>query len=539
MFSLTAVCPQRSRDDFRWGAWRATKTHMPKLHLALFTAINLLNYLDRYLVAAVLPLIMSDMALTNEEGGRLVAAFVFGYFLFSPVFGYLGDRYDRPKLMALGVVVWSLATIGTGLATGFAVFFAVRILVGIGEASFSTIAPGFLKDRIGDPIKLNSALAIFFAAIPVGAALGYVVGGEVAHHLNWQAAFFVGGIPGILLAVFLLRFRDQRAAPSGEARAAVGVRAVFARPILRYAIGGYVLNTFALTGLPLTAGFFSKDAIIEAAFASQRPGAVYAFILTAIAAGLTSFYSWRLVFLTFFGEPRWTGHGAGHGAAHGDAHAHAAHGHDDHAHGAHGHGHGHHVEPHESPAVMLIPLFVLAFGAIFAGLAFKDVFIGDAGSAFWKDSLFYGPQNTILKDFHYVPAAVPFVATVMMLIGFLASGWMYIVRPGSADQLAKRHSLLYRFFLNKWYFDELYNLIFVRPSFWLGRLFWKGGDQKVIDGFGPDGVAAAARFGGRQLRRAQSGFVFHYSFLMLAAAVAFGAFAIWAGGGLEFAGVTR
>jgi MFS family permease len=255
LISLTAVCRQRSRDDFRWGAWRATKTHMPKLHLALFTAINLLNYLDRYLVAAVLPLIMSDMALTNEEGGRLVAAFVFGYFLFSPVFGYLGDRYDRPKLMALGVVVWSLATIGTGLATGFAVFFAVRILVGIGEASFSTIAPGFLKDRIGDPIKLNSALAIFFAAIPVGAALGYVVGGEVAHHLNWQAAFFVGGIPGILLAVFLLRFRDQRAAPSGEARAAVGVRAVFARPILRYAIGGYVLNTFALTGL---AAFVTK-----------------------------------------------------------------------------------------------------------------------------------------------------------------------------------------------------------------------------------------------------------------------------------------
>jgi len=279
------------------------------------------------------------------------------------------------------------------------------------------------------------------------------------------------------------------------------------------------IGTFALTGLPLTAGFFSKDAIIEAAFASQRPGAVYAFILTAIAAGLTSFYSWRLVFLTFFGEPRWAGHGAGHGAshgaAHGDAHAHAGHGHVDHAHGAHGHGHGHHVEPHESPAVMLIPLFVLAFGAIFAGLAFKDVFIGDAGSAFWKDSLFYGPQNTILKDFHYVPAAVPFVATVMMLIGFLVSGWMYIVRPGSADQLAKRHSLLYRFFLNKWYFDELYNLIFVRPSFWLGRLFWKGGDGKIIDGLGPDGVSARVMDAAGRVVRLQTGYVYHYAFAML------------------------
>lgn len=222
---------------------------MPKLHLALFTAINLLNYLDRYLVAAVLPLIMSEMALTNEEGGELVASFVFGYFLFSPLFGYLGDRFNRPKLMALGVVVWSLATIGTGCAQGFAMFFAVRILVGIGEASFSTIAPGFLKDRIGDPIKLNSALAIFFAAIPVGAALGYVVGGEVAHRVNWQSAFFVGGIPGIILALFLLRFADKRAAPTVVERRGVGIRDVFASPVLCYAIGGYVLNTFALTGL--------------------------------------------------------------------------------------------------------------------------------------------------------------------------------------------------------------------------------------------------------------------------------------------------
>lgn len=228
---------------------------MPKLELALFTAINLLNYLDRYLVAAVLPLIMGEMALTNEEGGRLVAAFVFGYFLFSPIFGYLGDRFNRPKLMALGVVVWSLATIGTGLADGFALFFAVRILVGIGEASFSTIAPGFLKDRIGDPIKLNSALAIFFAAIPVGAALGYVVGGEVASRLNWQSAFFVGGVPGLLLALFLLSFADTRGGPAAAAPSGVGIGAVLARPVLRYAIGGYVLNTFALTGL---AAFVTK-----------------------------------------------------------------------------------------------------------------------------------------------------------------------------------------------------------------------------------------------------------------------------------------
>jgi NADH-quinone oxidoreductase subunit L len=296
------------------------------------------------------------------------------------------------------------------------------------------------------------------------------------------------------------------------------------------------IGTFALTGLPLTAGFFSKDAIIEAAFASQRSGAVYAFLLTAIAAGLTSFYSWRLVYLTFFGEPRWAnsghghhaddhGHGAKTAAAHGhaDAHGHAttlhaeAHGKsaDGHGHGR-DHGHGHHqLEPHESPAVMLIPLYVLAFGAIFSGLLFKDAFIGYSGTQFWANSLYYGPQNTILKDFHNVPAFVPFVATIMMLIGFVVATWMYVFAPGSAARLAERHHILYRFFLNKWYFDELYDRIFVRPAFWLGRLFWKGGDGKIIDGLGPDGVSARVLDVAGRAVKIQSGFVYHYAFAML------------------------
>ena len=301
------------------------------------------------------------------------------------------------------------------------------------------------------------------------------------------------------------------------------------------------IGTFALTGLPLTAGFFSKDAIIEAAFASQRPGAIYAFILTAIAAGLTSFYSWRLVYMTFFGEPRWANAGHGHQADdHGQA-AHAktghaktadghsvAHGHADaHTHGAaihaetHSepvdghHGHAHHVEPHESPKVMLIPLFVLAFGAVFSGLLFKDAFIGDAGAGFWGQSLYYGPQNKILEDMHHVPALVPFVATIMMVTGFIVSTWMYIFAPGSAGRLAERHQILYRFFLNKWYFDELYDFIFVRPAFWLGRLFWKSGDGKIIDRLGPDGVSARVIDAAGRVVKLQTGFVYHYAFAML------------------------
>jgi len=272
------------------------------------------------------------------------------------------------------------------------------------------------------------------------------------------------------------------------------------------------IGTFALTGLPLMAGFFSKDAIIEAAFASQRPGATYAFLLIVIAAGLTSFYSWRLVFMTFFGKPRWQEEAqAGHDA-HGHA-AHAAHGHDDHDH-SHGHGHGPLV-PHESPAVMLIPLYVLAAGAIFAGLLFKDQFIGYSADGFWKQSLYYAPTNTILTDFHNVPRIVALLATIMMSIGFVVSMYIYVFSPQTPVRLAERHGLIYRFLLNKWYFDEIYNFLFVRPAFWLGRLFWKGGDGRIIDGLGPDGVSARVIDVAGRVVRLQTGFVYHYAFTML------------------------
>jgi NADH-quinone oxidoreductase subunit L len=166
------------------------------------------------------------------------------------------------------------------------------------------------------------------------------------------------------------------------------------------------IGTIAITGLGIPgvgglAGFYSKDSIIESAFASFTNGhsamGLFAFFVGILAAGLTAYYSWRLVFMTFHNKPVWK-----------DAH------HDDHAHDhSHGHGHGPLV-PHESPAVMLIPLYVLAAGAIFAGLLFKDRFIGDAASAFWKQSLYYAPTNTILTDFHHVPGIVALLATIMM-----------------------------------------------------------------------------------------------------------------------------
>jgi NADH-quinone oxidoreductase subunit L len=241
------------------------------------------------------------------------------------------------------------------------------------------------------------------------------------------------------------------------------------------------IGTLALTGFPLTAGYFSKDAIIEAAFASHRFGAFYAFLLVTVAAGFTSFYSWRLVFMTFFGPAHWA-------PAHGD-HTHADHGHD-----------AHHVDPHESPLIMLIPLLVLGVGALFAGLAFSGVFIGHHEHEFWKGSLFYGPENHILHEIHEVPKIIGYLPFLMMVGGFLFALFVYVLRPGTAQAIAATNPLLYNFLLNKWYFDEL---------------FWKGGDGWIIDRLGPDGIAARVVDVTGRVVKLQSGYVYHYAFAML------------------------
>jgi NADH-quinone oxidoreductase subunit L len=259
----------------------------------------------------------------------------------------------------------------------------------------------------------------------------------------------------------------------------------------------------ALTGFPLTAGYFSKDAIIEAAFASSRPGAFYGFLLTTVAAGLTSFYSWRLVFLTFFGAPRWAA------AGYGSAHDHAAHDHEELGH------EGHALDPHESPLSMLIPLGVLAVGALFAGLVFSHDFIGEGGPEFWKGALYLGPGNHILEAREDIPAFAKQLPTLLMVFGFFVAVLFYVLAPSIPGRLARGAKPLYEFLLNKWYFDELYDMIFVRPAFWLGRLFWKGGDGAIIDRLGPDGVAARVVDVTGRVVKLQSGYIYHYAFAML------------------------
>jgi NADH-quinone oxidoreductase subunit L len=178
-------------------------------------------------------------------------------------------------------------------------------------------------------------------------------------------------------------------------------------------------------------------------------------------------------------------------------------------------------DAHESPMVMLIPLGFLAFGSVFAGLPFKEIFAGHGVEGFFRESLTFAKGNTVLEDMHHVPLQFGLLPTVMMALGFLVAWHFYIRRPDIPVELARQHEVLYKFLLNKWYFDEVYDAIFVEPTKKLGRLLWKGGDGWLIDGFGPDGVSARVLDVTRNVVRLQSGYLYHYAFAMLIGAALF------------------
>jgi NADH-quinone oxidoreductase subunit L len=239
-----------------------------------------------------------------------------------------------------------------------------------------------------------------------------------------------------------------------------------------------VIGNLALTGFPLTAGYYSKDAIIESAFAGHSS---FAFTLLVIAALCTSFYSWRLAFMTFNGTSRADPHTLEH--------------------------------VHESPNVMLVPLYVLAAGALLAGIIFAPYFIGHEQALFWGSAI--QPQDHVLEEMHHVPQWVKLSPFIAMVIG-LALAFLFYIRDTSLPRkLAEMNWPVYQFLLNKWYFDELYWLIFTRPAMWLGRFLWKKGDGFVIDGMGPDGVSARVIDVTRGVVRLQTGYVYHYAFAML------------------------
>ncbi|MBX3482218.1 NADH-quinone oxidoreductase subunit L [Phenylobacterium sp.] len=300
------------------------------------------------------------------------------------------------------------------------------------------------------------------------------------------------------------------------------------------------IGTIAITGLGIPfvdlgfAGFYSKDAIIHAAYeagGAGQPMGYFAFTIGIFVAGLTAFYSWRVAFFTFNGHARWTPedlehhwHNRDHDHGHADDHAshaqiethsepeaaHADHGHGDHGHDAHGH--GAHL-PHESPWTMRIPLIVLSIGAIASGFLFHHQFIGGEMGEFWKGAIFHLPAKHAAE--HHAPTWVVLAPLAASVLGLLVAAYMYLWKEGSGARLAANGGITYQFLYNKWYFDEIYQATFVRGAKLLGDLFWKGGDQKIIDGLGPDGVSALSVQVGKGAGKIQSGYVYHYAFVML------------------------
>jgi len=249
------------------------------------------------------------------------------------------------------------------------------------------------------------------------------------------------------------------------------------------------IGSLALAGIPPFAGFFSKDMILEAAWAAHSGPGAFAFWLGVAAAFMTAFYSWRLLFMTFHGKSR---------ASH-EALAHV----------------------HESPRVMTVPLMVLAAGAVLAGWLGYGAFVGDGRAAFWGESLLVLPGNDTIEGAHHVALWVKLLPLVVALSGIALAYYLYIVRPDLPGLLARRLRPVYLFLLNKWYFDEIYAGIFVRPAQALGASLWHAGDQNIIDGYGPDGVAARTVALARRAGRLQSGYVYHYAFAMLIGVVVF------------------
>jgi NADH-quinone oxidoreductase subunit L len=416
---------------------------------------------------------------------------------------WLPDAMEGPTPVSALIHAATMVTAGVFLVARLSPLFwlsevasSTVVVVGATTAFFAATV-GLVQNDIKRVIAYStcSQLGYMFVGLGVG---GYTIGMfHLFTHAFFKALLFLGA--GSVIEA--MHHEQDMRKMGGLAK------------YIPHTFWAMVIGTVSLTGFPLTAGFFSKDAIIEAAYAAQTPGAVYGFLLTVVAAALTSFYSWRLIFLTFYGPEHWAHRAdADHGAHHSDG-------------GPGSPDEAGHV-PHESPPVMLIPLAILAFGALFAGLAFRDLFTGAAAAGFWKgavppESVSLEDPRSVLRLMEEVPAWVSYAPFFMMIAGFCVAFYMYIVAPGTAERLAERHAWAYRFLLNKWYFDELYDFLFVRPAFWLGRLFWLGGDGRIIDGLGPDGVSARVIDITNRVVRLQTGYVYHYAFAMLLGVAAF------------------
>ncbi len=382
---------------------------------------------------------------------------------------WLPDAMEGPTPVSALIHAATMVTAGVFMVARLSPLFdlapsALAFVTFIGATTaFFAATVGLVQNDIKRIIAYStcSQLGYMFVAMGVGA---YSVGMfHLFTHASFKALLFLGSG-----SVITAMHHEQ------DIRRMGGLRSK-----LPFTYWTMIIGTLALTGFPFTAGYYSKDAVIEAAYSGGGSLATYGYLLTLLSAALTAFYSWRLIFKTFHGEPN-----------------------------------DHHAFEHarESPLVMLVPLAVLALGSIVTGFAFDAVFAGHGAEGFFRESLKFARGDAAEVGAPWFVAVLP---TVMMATGFLVAWQFYIRRPDLPVALARQQSLLYRFLLNKWYFDEIYDLLLVRPALWVGRLLWKGGDERVIDGLGPDGISARVIDITRSVMRLQTGYLYHYAFAML------------------------
>ncbi|WP_111557563.1 NADH-quinone oxidoreductase subunit L [Paracoccus sediminilitoris] len=440
---------------------------------------------------------------------------------------WLPDAMEGPTPVSALIHAATMVTAGVFLVCRMSPLFEFApeakmfiVIIGASTAFFAATV-GLVQNDIKRVIAYSTCSQLGYMFVAAGVGVYSVAMFHLLTHAFFKAMLFLGAG-----SVIHAMHHEQDMRNYGGLRKKI--------PLTFWAM---MIGTLAITGvgIPLThigfAGFLSKDAVIESAYAS---GSGYAFWMLVIAAAFTSFYSWRLMFLTFFGKPR------------GDHHAH------DHA--------------HESPRVMTIPLGVLALGAIFSGMVWYNSFFetegvqkffgmpevaaahgdthgeveaghaevaegaatDDHGAAaegehatvvdpatVGQGAIYMHPDNHVMHDAHGVPAWVKVSPFIAMLSGLALAWLMYIRNPGAPAKLAAQQPGLYQFLLNKWYFDEIYNAVFVRPARWIGAKLWTAGDGAVIDG-AINGLAMGiiprmTRFAGR----VQSGYLFHYAFAMV------------------------
>ncbi|MEO0342293.1 MAG: NADH-quinone oxidoreductase subunit L [Pseudomonadota bacterium] len=406
---------------------------------------------------------------------------------------WLPDAMEGPTPVSALIHAATMVTAGVFMVCRFSPVieyaeFAGQLIVGIGAVTaFFAATVGLVQTDIKRVIAYSTCSQLGYMFVAAGVGAYPVAMYHLLTHAFFKAMLFLGAG-----SVIHAMHHEQNMHKYGGLRKKIPYT-FWAMMIGTLAITGvglpavWILHDLKIAGIPIGfAGFLSKDAIIESAFVGGTNVASFAFWVLVLAAAMTSFYSWRLMFLTFYGEMR------------GDKHTH------DHA--------------HESPNVMLLPLGVLAVGAVFSGMVWYEDFFGKLKhiNEWFGASIFMDPgTNTVIYDAHKVPdwvKASPFIA---MILGFALSYYMYIINPKAPARLAERQWPAYNFLLNKWYFDELYDVIFVRPAMKLGQFLWKKGDGGTIDG-GINGLAMGIiPFFTRQLGRAQSGFLFHYAFWMV------------------------